>query len=467
MEQLRKAIERQGVGIGRDVVKVDMFLNHRIDTALLFAMGEAWAEEFRAEKPDLVLTVEASGIAMAVAAAHALGDLPVVFAKKSATVVQNSDTVQAPVYSFTHKTRNIIRIDRKYLPAGSRVLIKDHAGTVIESYENLPPTPGDTVVLMLTPFVVIFTVIFRKFARRAYRHTKNANTEVNTFLSENLSGMKIIQSFNCQERKNEEFKERNRDLYKARREQIFVFSIFRPMVRMLFQGSLLILFFVASMGKIDQASVAGIAVDGAAVVSFYMYIFRFFSPIQNLAEQSFGFRLSPQTAAVLGEHIGNDLSRIYTEFQKLQVVLPEGGEITPDVVEKHIGISKEYNIFELQEALGTRNLPKAYNIMLNFAEHQKENPNIKTILMLHTFFNKMIRYHLAPDKSNDALRDIFGTASPMMISRNMGYANKYSLPQLTRIVSILREYDVKAKGVDFDGDQGELLKEMIYKVTHV
>ena len=125
MEQLRKAIESQGVGIGQDVVKVDMFLNHRIDTALLFAMGEAWAEEFRAEKPTVVLTVEASGIAMAVAAAHALGDIPLVFAKKSATVVQNEEMVQAPVYSFTHKTRNMIRIDRKYLPAGSRVLIID------------------------------------------------------------------------------------------------------------------------------------------------------------------------------------------------------------------------------------------------------------------------------------------------------------------------------------------------------
>ena len=125
MEQLRKAIERQGVGIGRDIVKVDMFLNHRIDTGLLFLMGEAWAEEFRGEKPDLVLTVEASGIAMAVAAAHALGDLPVVFAKKSATVVQNDDMVQAPVYSFTHKTQNMIRIDRRYLPEGSRVLIID------------------------------------------------------------------------------------------------------------------------------------------------------------------------------------------------------------------------------------------------------------------------------------------------------------------------------------------------------
>lgn len=125
MEQLRKAIMEQGIGIGRDVVKVDMFLNHRIDTGLLFSMGEAWADYFREDQPDLVLTVEASGIAMAVAAAHALGDIPVVFAKKSNTAVLTSETVQAGVYSFTHKTQNNIRIERKYLPEGSRVLIID------------------------------------------------------------------------------------------------------------------------------------------------------------------------------------------------------------------------------------------------------------------------------------------------------------------------------------------------------
>ena len=125
MEALRRMILEKGKGIGKDIVKVDMFLNHRIDTALLFQMGEAWAEEFRAEKPDLVLTVEASGIAMAVAAAHALGDIPVVFAKKSATAVQNEEMVQAPVYSFTHKTQNVIRIERQYLPEGTRVLIID------------------------------------------------------------------------------------------------------------------------------------------------------------------------------------------------------------------------------------------------------------------------------------------------------------------------------------------------------
>ncbi len=125
MKELGEAILKWGKGLGNDIVKVDMFLNHRIDTGLLFRMGEAWAEEFRADKPDMVLTVEASGIAMAVAAAHALGDIPVVFAKKSATVVQNDDMVQAPVYSFTHKTQNMIRIEKQYLPEGTRVLIID------------------------------------------------------------------------------------------------------------------------------------------------------------------------------------------------------------------------------------------------------------------------------------------------------------------------------------------------------
>ncbi len=149
MEALRRKILELGKGIGKDIVKVDMFLNHRIDTALLFEMGEAWAEEFREEKPELVLTVEASGIAMAVAAAHALGDIPVVFAKKSATVVQNDDIVQAPVYSFTHKTENMIRIEKRYLPEGTRVLIIDDFladGQAVRGLMNLCWQQGAQVV---------------------------------------------------------------------------------------------------------------------------------------------------------------------------------------------------------------------------------------------------------------------------------------------------------------------------------
>ena len=125
MKELRNAILTQGQGIGMDVVKVDMFLNHRLETGLLFRMGEELANRFREDKPDIVLTVEASGIALALTCAHALKDIPVVFAKKSATVVQTADLAQAKVYSFTHKRENVIRVDKKYLPAGSRVLIVD------------------------------------------------------------------------------------------------------------------------------------------------------------------------------------------------------------------------------------------------------------------------------------------------------------------------------------------------------
>ena len=149
MEALRRMILEKGKGIGNDIVKVDMFLNHRIDTALLFQMGQAWADEFRADKPEMVLTVEASGIAMAVAAAHALGDIPVVFAKKSATVVQDDNTVQAPVYSFTHKTQNMIRIEKQYLPEGARVLIIDDFiadGQAARGLINLCWQQGATVV---------------------------------------------------------------------------------------------------------------------------------------------------------------------------------------------------------------------------------------------------------------------------------------------------------------------------------
>ena len=125
MESLRKAILEQGCGIGADIVKVDMFLNHRLDTRLIFDMGRALADYFRRENPDLVLTVEASGIALALAAAVALGEIPVVFAKKGATLVQNDDVAETRIFSFTRQQEVAIRVEKDYLPEGSRVLIVD------------------------------------------------------------------------------------------------------------------------------------------------------------------------------------------------------------------------------------------------------------------------------------------------------------------------------------------------------
>ena len=140
------------------------------------------------------------------------------------------------------------------------------------------------MVLCFVPFIVLFTVIFRKFSRKAYRAVKDGTTDINTFLSEHLSGMKIIQIFNREDQKMQEFKQRNAVLGEAKQKQIFVFGIFRPVVYMLYISSVLCLLYLGGKGYIDQTEFLGQTIDGAVIVAFYMYISKFFNPIQNLAE---------------------------------------------------------------------------------------------------------------------------------------------------------------------------------------
>lgn len=125
MRALNEAIRQYGVGIGTEVVKVDSFLNHRIDVTLSTQMGQAFYEAFKGEKVDCILTVEASGIAVAITTAQAFGNIPVVFAKKGDHRNVGSDVYTAQVYSFTHQTMNTVRVSRKYLEKGMRVLIID------------------------------------------------------------------------------------------------------------------------------------------------------------------------------------------------------------------------------------------------------------------------------------------------------------------------------------------------------
>ncbi len=141
------------------------------------------------------------------------------------------------------------------------------------------------MILCFVPFIVIFTLIFRKFSRRAYRRVKDATTDINTYLSENLSGMKITQIFNRQATKAEEFEQRNVALDKARHQEIFVFSIFRPMVYMLYVSSILCLFYLGARGVILDTEILGQRIGSETIVTFYMYINKFFNPIQTLAEQ--------------------------------------------------------------------------------------------------------------------------------------------------------------------------------------
>ena len=141
------------------------------------------------------------------------------------------------------------------------------------------------MVLMFVPFVVLFTVIFRKFSRRAHRKVNDARTDINTYLSENLSGIKITQIFNREEQKMQDFLERSNKLKKARINQMFVFGIFRPMVYMLNISTIMCLMYFGAKGQIQDTVVFGQTITSAIVVSFYMYISKFYNPIQTLAEQ--------------------------------------------------------------------------------------------------------------------------------------------------------------------------------------
>ncbi len=141
------------------------------------------------------------------------------------------------------------------------------------------------MVLCFVPFIVLFTLIFRKFSRKTYRKVKDGTTAINTFLSENLSGMKVIQIFNRETQKQAEFEEKNRLLGKAKQRQIFVFGIFRPMVYMLYISSVLCLLYLGGRGVIRDVEFLGQPITGGVVVTFYMYISKFFNPIQSLAEQ--------------------------------------------------------------------------------------------------------------------------------------------------------------------------------------
>ena len=181
------------------------------------------------------------------------------------------------------------------------------------------------MVLCFVPFIVLFTVIFRKFSRKAYRKVKDATTDINTYLSEHLSGMKIIQIFNREEYKRDEFESKNQHLGASKRKQIFVFGIFRPLVYMLYISSVLCLLYLGGRGVIKDVSFLGQTITSGTVVTFYMYISKFFNPIQNLAEQ-FNFLQSAFASA----------EKIFTIFDIQPAVVDEEDAIELEHVEGNI-----------------------------------------------------------------------------------------------------------------------------------
>jgi DNA polymerase-3 subunit delta len=178
------------------------------------------------------------------------------------------------------------------------------------------------------------------------------------------------------------------------------------------------------------------------------------------------YAISPPAAALLANHLGNDLAKIVNELGKLFISLPEGTEILPDHIQQNIGISKDFNVFELQDALAKKDVLRANRIVQYFAANPKDNPLILTTASLYGYFHKILLYHFTPDKSRGAIASALGV-NPFFVSGYETAARNYNTGKLKNIFSYLRECDVRSKGVDnVSTEDGELLKELVFKILH-
>lgn len=181
--------------------------------------------------------------------------------------------------------------------------------------------------------------------------------------------------------------------------------------------------------------------------------------------QGKGYSITPKAAVLLVEFLGTDLSRINNELDKLQLVVPKETEITPDAIEEHIGISKDYNNFELKKALGEKNVVKAARIINYFAQNPKDNPFVVTITLLNTFFSQLLKYHGLKDHSSRSVASALGV-NPFFVSEFQTAARNYPMKKVSRIISQLRELDLKGKGVGATNiSHADLLKELLVKIV--
>jgi DNA polymerase III subunit delta len=179
-----------------------------------------------------------------------------------------------------------------------------------------------------------------------------------------------------------------------------------------------------------------------------------------------GYKISPKSAFLMAEFLGNDLAKIDNEINKLIINLKAGEEISTELIQNNIGISKEYNIFELQNALGKRDVLRANQIVNYFSSNEKEHPMVMTVSSLYGYFSKILRYHFLADKNKFAAAQELGV-NPFFVDGYAQAAAVYNTSKLKQIFSLLKEYDLKSKGVENASTvQGELLKEMVFRIMH-
>lgn len=182
-----------------------------------------------------------------------------------------------------------------------------------------------------------------------------------------------------------------------------------------------------------------------------------------LAEK--GYTITPKATQMLTDFLGTDLHKVRNELDKLIVALPKSRKIDDTEVERNIGISKDFNVFELQNALGRRDLVRALQIVNHFGE-SKDNPMVRTTIMLYAYYTKLLKVHYAKDQSPNALASVLGV-KPFFVRDYQTATKNYSIGDCVRCIAVLREYDLKAKGYDIgETSEKELYREMVFRLVH-
>lgn len=179
-----------------------------------------------------------------------------------------------------------------------------------------------------------------------------------------------------------------------------------------------------------------------------------------------GYSITPKAAQIMADFLGNDLHKVRNELEKLMITSPKGSKLSEIEVEQNVGISKDFNVFELQAALARKDVLKANRIINYFASNTKENPMIRTIILLYGFFMKVLKYHYATDKSRNAVASYLGV-NPYFLADYQDAAKNYKIAKIAEIVGLLREYDLKNKGYGSSNtEESDLYRELLYRILH-
>ncbi len=179
-------------------------------------------------------------------------------------------------------------------------------------------------------------------------------------------------------------------------------------------------------------------------------------------------KIEPQAAELMAEYLGTDLSKLSNEAEKLAINLPAGTMINVGHIEENIGISREYNVFELQKALGQRNVAKVARILQYIEQNPKKSPPPMVIGSLYNYFSKMYILHFMKNKPEADQLKALKLRSNFFLREYRQAIVKFNRAETEEVIHLLQEFDLRSKGLGFNisGREGELLKELIWRILH-